>query len=275
MENQKSMLQVVTHMNGDKAIEVVESREVAQVVGKEHSKLIRDIRTYEEYLTEANFGLSDFFIESTYTDSTGRTLPCYLITRKGCEMIANKMTGKKGVIFTAQYVNAFHDMKETIKAQVTELEQMKIKAQYERATAMKMNAENRRLKLLLSNPNWKSLSDVALQTMGIKAVETVTGQDLSPLLPQCDKLYSATEVAKILGIYCSTGRPNANKVGSKAIELGLKAKTSEEQETPTIYGVWAMDKSPYGSKEVVSFRYNTKGIQVLAEAFGVKDYKIS
>lgn len=115
MNNQKSMLQVVTHMNGDTIVEVVESREVAKVVGKDHSKLIRDIRTYEDYLTEAKIGLSDFFIESTYTDITGRTLPCYLITRKGCEMIANKMTGKKGVIFTAQYVNAFHDMEAKLK----------------------------------------------------------------------------------------------------------------------------------------------------------------
>lgn len=273
MNNQKSMLQVVTHMNGDTIVEVVESREVAKVVGKDHSKLIRDIRTYEDYLTEAKIGLSDFFIENTYTDITGRTLPCYLITRKGCEMIANKMTGKKGVIFTAQYVNAFHDMEETIKVQVTKLEQMKIKAQYERATAMRMNAENRRLKLLLSNPNWKNLSDVALQTMGIKAVETVTGQDLSPLLPQCEKLYSATEVAKILGIMTNDGKkPSSNKIGTMSNKLKLK-ETDENNNSQ--YGVWVMDKSASSSKEMSNFKYNSRGVQALAEAFGVKDYNIS
>lgn len=231
---------------------------------------MRDIRNYAKYLNESRIALVDFFIESTYTDSKGEVRPCYLITRKGCEMIANKMTGKKGVIFTAQYVNAFHDMKETIKVQVTELEQMKIKAQYERATAMRMNAENRRLKLLLSNPNWKNLSDIALQTMGIKAVETVTGQDLSPLLPQCEKLYSATEVAKILGVNYKNGKPGANIIGSKAKQLDLQSK---EKNNP--YGVWVMDKSRSSTKEMPSFRYNTKGIHTLAEAFGVKDYNIS
>ncbi|MCM1507389.1 MAG: Rha family transcriptional regulator [Ruminococcus flavefaciens] len=68
-----------------------------------------------EFSTETKIEPSDFFIKSTYTDPTGRTLPCYLCTRKGCEMIANKLTGKKGVIFTALYINAFHEMEEQIK----------------------------------------------------------------------------------------------------------------------------------------------------------------
>lgn len=87
----------VTNYNG---IEVVDSREVAEMVGKQHAHLMRDIKGYADVIgnsTESNFGLSDFFIPSTYIDSTGRTLPCYLLTKKGCDMVANKMTGEKGV----------------------------------------------------------------------------------------------------------------------------------------------------------------------------------
>lgn len=94
---------------------LTDSREVAMMVGKDHSKLLRDIRTYCKHLTEANFGLSDYFIESEYQDSTGKTNPCFLCTKKGCDMIANKMTGKKGVIFTAKYTTAFEKMQEFIK----------------------------------------------------------------------------------------------------------------------------------------------------------------
>lgn len=100
-------------------IEVVDSREVAEMVGKQHAHLMRDIKGYAEVLsnsTESNFGLSDFFIESSYKDPTGRTLPCYLITKKGCDMVANKMTGEKGVLFTAAYVTAFEKMREKISA---------------------------------------------------------------------------------------------------------------------------------------------------------------
>ena len=92
---------------------VIDSREVAAMVGKRHDHLMRDIGTYIIYLnksTDPKFGASDFFITSTYQDPTGRTLPCYLITRKGCDMIANKMSGEKGVLFTAAYVTKFEEM---------------------------------------------------------------------------------------------------------------------------------------------------------------------
>ena len=39
----------------------ITSVEVAQMVGKDHSKLLRDIRKYSEQLGEAKIGLSDFF----------------------------------------------------------------------------------------------------------------------------------------------------------------------------------------------------------------------
>lgn len=104
-------LTVINH-NGTFA---VDSREVALMVEKPHNDLLKSIRQYCEYLAQGNFSLSDFFIESTYQDSTGRTLPCYLLTRKGCDMVANKMTGEKGVIFTAMYVTKFEEMEKALK----------------------------------------------------------------------------------------------------------------------------------------------------------------
>lgn len=94
---------------------LTDSRDVARMIEKRHDNLIRDIHGYCKIITELNFEVSEFFIESSYQDSTGRTLPCYQCTKKGCEMIANKMTGKKGVIFTATYVSAFEKMQEFIK----------------------------------------------------------------------------------------------------------------------------------------------------------------
>lgn len=94
---------------------LTDSREVALMVEKDHAKLLRDIRGYCEYLNESNFGLVEFFIESSYIDSKGEERPCYLCTKKGCDMIANKMTGKKGVVFTAKYTTAFEKMKDFIQ----------------------------------------------------------------------------------------------------------------------------------------------------------------
>ena len=169
----------VMNFNG---IETVDSRQVAEATGKAHKNLLQDIRTYCGYLGELNFQPTDFFIESTYTTEQNKTMPCYLCTRKGCEMIANKMTGKKGVAFTALYINAFHAMEQKIAKHYTELQALEIQARADRAAAMRMNAENRRLKMLLDHPNIKELSPESLAALGISKMQEATGQDLRHVL---------------------------------------------------------------------------------------------
>lgn len=46
-------------------IETVTSMEVAKMINKEHSELMRDIRRYINQLNESKIGLVDFFVEST------------------------------------------------------------------------------------------------------------------------------------------------------------------------------------------------------------------
>ncbi|PTJ09061.1 Rha family transcriptional regulator [Staphylococcus simulans] len=105
-------LQVVEHNNEF----YVDSREVAEMVGKEHKNLIRDIENYKSVILQSsNLSPDIFFVESTYLGANNRQTKHYLLTKKGCDMVANKMTGSKGVLFTAMYVDAFHKMDEHIK----------------------------------------------------------------------------------------------------------------------------------------------------------------
>jgi len=90
----------------------ITSMEVAQMVGKEHKDLLRDIRRYSEQLGESKIALTDFFSESTYVTEQNKTMPCYMVTKKGCEFIAHKLTGQKGTEFTARYINRFHEMEQ-------------------------------------------------------------------------------------------------------------------------------------------------------------------
>ena len=106
----------VKNIHGQQAID---SREVAEMVEKNHKELLRDIRKYVEIMEktgERNFAPSDFFIPSSYISTQNKEQPCYLITKKGCDMIANKLTGEKGVLFTAAYVTAFEEMQEALSA---------------------------------------------------------------------------------------------------------------------------------------------------------------
>lgn len=93
---------------------VIDSRDVAQMVEREHNALLKTIRSYCEYLGEGEIAQSDFFIESTYINAQNKVMPNFLITKKGCDMIANKMTGRKGVLFTAAYVSAFEEMRQVL-----------------------------------------------------------------------------------------------------------------------------------------------------------------
>lgn len=97
--------------------QTLNSRDVAEMIEKLHSELLKDIRRYTTQFNEGNLPHVEFFQESTYRDSKGEMRPCYQVTKKGCEFIAHKLTGTKGTVFTARYINRFHEMQDTLYGQ--------------------------------------------------------------------------------------------------------------------------------------------------------------
>ena len=100
--------------------QVLNSREVSEMVEKNHNELLKDIRRYCKQFSLGKISQSDFFIESTYKTDRGKEYPCYKVTKKGCEFIAHKLTGTKGTVFTARYINRFHEMEDIISNNETE-----------------------------------------------------------------------------------------------------------------------------------------------------------
>jgi Rha family phage regulatory protein len=234
-----SNLTVINH-NGQFAID---SREVAEMVQIRHSDLLEKITGYEKYLLNGKFRSVDFFIPNTYQDSTGRTLPCYLLTRKGCDMVANKMTGEKGVLFTAAYVTKFEEMEKAIKAEVKPLlvnKQKEIEARYNNSLA-------RKAAVLLKIANSPDVNPRYRQVLQAQASEIVAGRQLLPLPEAEQRTYTAEEIGKMLGV-------SANMVGRLAKQHNLKTEQ---------YGKWYHDKSKYSCKEVETFRYYENVIPVL------------
>lgn len=107
--------------NEGKEIFVIDSREVAEMMGKTHAEIIQ----YLEGLKDKNgktkvvgiiptleqvgdLQVANYFIESSYNDR-GRERKCYLITKMGCELLGNKQQGEKGILFTAKYVERFNE----------------------------------------------------------------------------------------------------------------------------------------------------------------------
>ncbi|MGU8476132.1 ORF6C domain-containing protein [Clostridium perfringens] len=99
------------------------SREVAEMLSKEHKALLREIEGSSDgktvgiipTLESANFALSKYFIPSTYKSGT-REYKCYEITKMGCHMLGNKLQGEKGILFTAKYVERFNEMEKQLSS---------------------------------------------------------------------------------------------------------------------------------------------------------------
>lgn len=107
----------------------LDSREVAQMVEKPHNDLMKDIRRYIEQLGEGKISHTDFFEKSTYISEQNKEMPCFKLSKKGCEFVANKLTGVKGAKFTALYINRFHEMEQATKKPMSALEQISLTQQ--------------------------------------------------------------------------------------------------------------------------------------------------
>lgn len=100
--------------------------DIAEMMGMQHKSVLRKIEGREskgvhikgiiDVLNEHHLEPVKYFIKSSYVDSKGEERPCYKVTRKGCEFLANKFQGEKGIIFTARYIERFHQMEEIIKS---------------------------------------------------------------------------------------------------------------------------------------------------------------
>lgn len=121
------------------ATETIDSREVAEMVDMEHKNLLSKIRKYIEILDGSKLSSHQFFVPSTYVNNQNKEQPCYLLTKKGCEMVANKLTGEKGVIFTTKYVNRFEEMEKQIKIPKTDREILFLSVKVQEETAQRVD----------------------------------------------------------------------------------------------------------------------------------------
>ena len=89
------------------------STEVARHFQRRHSHVLRDIDRLRSILpksfTAPNFGLSE------YTDSTGRKLTAYLLTRDALSLLVMGMTGKAAIIWKLRYIEAFNAMEARLR----------------------------------------------------------------------------------------------------------------------------------------------------------------
>lgn len=186
---------------------LADSKEVAEMIGKQHKNLLRDIQGYIKVIEDgSNLSSQDFFIESTYKNSQNKIQPCYKLTKQGCEMVANKMTGEKGILFTAEYVQAFNKMEKfsqnnfslgEFKGQVLTLvndlfeEKMKdVKEYYKIKSKSKADISayiKKRLGILRADDEYEQVKARVFLILGITKWEDLNLESYNKILPVIDE----------------------------------------------------------------------------------------
>lgn len=157
------------------AIETIDSREVAEMVDMEHKNLLSKIRKYVEILDGSKLSSPQFFVPSTYVNNQNKEQPCYLLTKKGCEMVANKLTGEKGVIFTAKYVNRFAEMEQKIKLPKTDREILFLSVKVQEQTAQRVDVLEEKVTALEETTTINSSQQYTLERIAKTTVISALG----------------------------------------------------------------------------------------------------
>jgi len=224
--------------------------QLARALGYAGRDAIEKMIERNPYLAEPEFSVTD---KLSATD--GKLYDTRIFTEDGIYEVTMLSKQPKARIFRAWVREILKSLRKG-EAILTrpQTRDAKFQIQKLRAEAMLLNARVRQAKLIWDMQKTGNLSPIAVELLGINAIEALAGQTID-YRPEIEKTYTAKEIAEELGI-------SATKVGKIANKLGLK--TSE-------YGITVLDKSPYSNKQVPTFRYNEKGREEIIKAFASKN----
>lgn len=243
--NNSSCDLTLTHETGK-----MSSLEIAEITGKTHSNVMRDIRNLVEKLGETHgFKFELTFKIRQLPNGGSRKDSYYELGKKECLLLASGYD----VALRAKIINRWEEL-ETGKAEPIAKPRIRhphdnkeIEASYLRAQATLIRAKEAKSKLLLKLA--ENESGTFSRICKTLAVNTLCGEGTLPLPEAGERTFSAEEIAKRLGT-------NRNVIGMLSSKNNLK--------TPA-YGKWFHDKSPYCNKEVETFRYFESAIKKFSE----------
>ncbi len=161
--------------------------EIADMLEINHWEVLRKLEGTEktkgiiDILNDNNFVVVDYFIKSTYLDSKNESRPCYNVTKLGCDFLANKFTGEKGIIFTARYVRRFNEMERVLKEQ-----QPKLPTTYKEALQQLLVEVEEKEQLQLENQEKDKV--IQLQQPKVLFADAVSASNNSILVGELAKL---------------------------------------------------------------------------------------
>lgn len=119
---------------------VVSSLDIAETFGKEHRRVLQDIR---EIGCSEEFRLHNF-VQSSYENSQGKQQPMFLVTRDGFVLLAMGYTGELAMRFKEAYIKQFNAMESALRGKLIEREKG-IAVRQALTKALQQSTENKRM----------------------------------------------------------------------------------------------------------------------------------
>jgi len=159
---------------------MITSLDVAEMVGREHRNVMRDIEKVKADLGLLNVEHTPYFLESTYLHpQNNQNYPMFLLTKKGCELYGNRMTGIDGTGFAVKYIERFNAMEEVL--------------QQPKQPALPTSYKEALQHLLIAVEEKEAVQkELAIVAPKAEALDVLTGNT--------DKLYTITQIATNYGM---------------------------------------------------------------------------
>ena len=192
-------MDLINEMNQavERIVQTVSSREVAEMMEVQHKDLLKKIDKINETLNSEKIRPSKYWIESTYKQAgNGKENREYQVTKKGCEFLAHKSTGEKGIIFTDRYMDRFEEMenllKETPSYMIDDLIERAKRWIKEEETRIRLEEENK--SLIRENTYLKNENDkLKISHNNDLMINDVKDSLAEYLLPKLLKIFESVE----------------------------------------------------------------------------------
>lgn len=203
--------------------QTITTLEIAEMMGVQHSDILKkvegrkDRKGYMQIISEGQMSVADYFQESTYLDAQGKNRKCYKVTKMGCDFLANKFTGEKGVLFTAKYVKRFAEMQNVIQNNLLDGVSDELKAiimQDKRMNVFEGRIENLENTMNIDYEQQQTLNNLVSKTV----IEVLGGKDSN----------AYKEIGKKVFAECNRDYKNYFKINSRANTPRLKFEEAKE-----------------------------------------------
>lgn len=228
-------------MKGQQA--VTTSLQVAEVFGKNHQHVLRDIDSLKDV---SNFG--QMFSKGSEPDSYGRDRRVYFMNRDGFTLLAMGFTGKKALEFKLKYIEAFNKMEEAIKETHAQLptdpmEVLRLVFNATENTNKKVDRIDSDVDYLKNNQRLDSTEYAYIsKRISRKVYEYIDMHGLALSAPQRSKLYKDIN----RGINEVTGVKTRSQLRQKDFDKADEYISNWQPSTATVQIIKEMSRVPAG-----------------------------